>query len=124
MSPGTGASSPSQPVLARAEESGLRGVAGEGDVQGVQASPAGTTAFGAYLVPGLVPARPDALLSVKDVARRWGVCTATVYGLAKRGCVPCLRVGNSIRFRLEQIKGYERSREAAGSERRNVVLEE
>jgi excisionase family DNA binding protein len=65
--------------------------------------------------------RLDRLLSVKDVARRWCVCTATVYGLAKSGRLPCLRVGNSIRFRLEQVEAYERSREAAASERRSTA---
>jgi excisionase family DNA binding protein len=37
------------------------------------------------------------LLSVRQVAARLGVCTATVYALCARGALPCVRVLNAIR---------------------------
>jgi excisionase family DNA binding protein len=49
---------------------------------------------------GALRARPAVVerwLTVKEVAERFGVCTATVYALCKRGALRHLRVGNSIR---------------------------
>ena len=40
----------------------------------------------------------DNLLSVRQVAARLGVSTATVYALAERGEIPHLRVSNAIRI--------------------------
>jgi excisionase family DNA binding protein len=39
----------------------------------------------------------DRLLSVKEVAARLGVCTATVYALVERGELAHIRVVNAIR---------------------------
>jgi excisionase family DNA binding protein len=36
-------------------------------------------------------------LTVREVAKRFGVCTATVYALVKAGKLPHIRVSNSIR---------------------------
>jgi excisionase family DNA binding protein len=39
----------------------------------------------------------ERLLTVKEVAERFGVSTATVYALCKHGGLGHVRVGNSIR---------------------------
>lgn len=46
----------------------------------------------------------EPLLTVREVARLWGVCTRTVYGMIERGELQHLRVSNSIRVRAEEIK--------------------
>ena len=51
-------------------------------------------------------ARPVAVerwLTVKEVAERFGVCTATVYALCKRGELRHVRVGNSIRVAQSEL---------------------
>ncbi len=40
----------------------------------------------------------DHLLSVREVAARLGVSTATIYALCDRGQVPHVRVSNAIRI--------------------------
>ncbi len=57
------------------------------------------------------------LLTVKDVAARWAVCTATVYSLAKSGSLQSLRIGNLIRFTLAAVADYEQTRVGAKAER-------
>jgi excisionase family DNA binding protein len=44
------------------------------------------------------PVAAERWLTVKEVADRFGVCTATVYAMCKRGELRHVRVGNSIRF--------------------------
>jgi len=86
-----------------------------GAVHSVPASPSITTRFGAYLVP---TSEPDGrLFTVKDLAARWTVCTATVYSLAKSGRVESLRIGNSVRFTMAAVAGYEQTRVGAQAER-------
>jgi len=55
------------------------------------------------------------LISVEALAKAWGVCTATVYALARSGSLPSLRVRNSIRFRPEDVEAYLARRQGAGS---------
>ena len=43
------------------------------------------------------------LLRVRDVAKLLGLCHATVYRLVERGELPAFRLGNSIRFHLEEL---------------------
>jgi excisionase family DNA binding protein len=51
------------------------------------------------------------LLSVRQVADRLGVSTATVYGLCARGELADLRVSNARRIRPEDLERYlERQR--------------
>jgi excisionase family DNA binding protein len=45
-------------------------------------------------------------LTVKEVAERFTVCTATVYELCKRGQLPHVRVGNSIRVTEAALLGH------------------
>jgi excisionase family DNA binding protein len=49
---------------------------------------------------------PEALLSVRQVATVLGVHRATIYKLAESGALPCVRVGESIRFRPEDLKAF------------------
>ena len=58
----------------------------------------------------------DQLLSVADVAKRLGVCAATVYRLCERGELPHVRIVNSIRIRPS---GPRRAHCRARERRRN-----
>gem|GEM_PF-3363546 len=57
------------------------------------------------------------LFTVKDLAARWAVCTATIYLLAKSGRLESLRIGNSIRFSESTVAAYEQTRIGAKPER-------
>jgi excisionase family DNA binding protein len=46
------------------------------------------------------------LLRVAEVARKLGVCNATVYRLCETGALPHLRVVNSIRVRPSDLAKY------------------
>ena len=46
------------------------------------------------------------LLKVADVARKLGVCNATVYRLCESGALPHVRVVNSIRVRPRDSAEY------------------
>lgn len=50
-----------------------------------------------------------ALLKVPDVARRLGISVPHVYGLARRGEIPCVRIGTSVRFDPEDVEEYIRA---------------
>jgi excisionase family DNA binding protein len=84
-------------------------------VHSVSSNPSVIDRFGAYLVPSPEPA--VRLLSVKDLAARWAVCTATIYSLAKSGRLESLRIGNSIRFMARAVTVYEQTRIRAKAER-------
>jgi excisionase family DNA binding protein len=45
-------------------------------------------------------------LTVKEVAARLRVCTATVYRLCAAGELPHFRVGASIRIREEDLRAF------------------
>src|SRR5438477_3848531 len=96
-------SGPSATVPESAKDSDLLGSGGAPDVHCVPSRPSSTSPFGTHLVPSL---RADRLISVQQLAESWGVCTATVYGMAKARSLPSLRVGNSIRFRTEDVDAY------------------
>ena len=83
-------------------------------VHSMPANPSVIDRFGAYLVPSLPTER---LFTVKDLAARWAVCTATIYSLAKSGKLASLRIGNSIRFIERAVDDYERMRIGAAAER-------
>jgi excisionase family DNA binding protein len=46
------------------------------------------------------------LLTVSDVAKRLGVCAATVYKLCATGALPHVRVLNSIRISDEALQAF------------------
>ncbi len=102
-------------VLPSAKPLEFQGRGEAGAVHSVPASPSIIARFGAYLVPTSEPV--GRLLTVKDVAARWAVCTATVYSLAKSGSLQSLRIGNLIRFTLAAVADYEQTRVGAKAER-------
>lgn len=56
--------------------------------------------------PAALPALPEQLLTVRDVATRLGVCPATVYKLATTGRLTTIRVGESIRCHPRDLAEY------------------
>src|SRR5262249_26811055 len=50
--------------------------------------------------------RPPELLTVRDVAQRLRVSTATVYALCERSALPHCRVSNAIRIRREDFDAF------------------
>jgi excisionase family DNA binding protein len=55
------------------------------------------------------------LLSVKEVAVRLGVCTATVYGLVERGELAHVRVANAIRVAPADLAAFIASHRTDGA---------
>lgn len=45
-------------------------------------------------------------LSVREVARRFGVNSSTVYRLAQKGVLPGFKVGNQWRFSQEMLDAW------------------
>jgi excisionase family DNA binding protein len=54
----------------------------------------------------VLPVSAERLLTVREVAERLGVCTATVYGLCERGELPHVRVSNAIRIRPAAVEDF------------------
>lgn len=54
----------------------------------------------------VLPGGRDWLLTVREVAERLGVCTATVYSLCERGELAHLRVSNAIRIEPAALDAY------------------
>jgi excisionase family DNA binding protein len=50
--------------------------------------------------------KPPGLLSVREVAQRLGVSTATVYALCQSGRLPCARVLNAFRISPADLEDY------------------
>jgi excisionase family DNA binding protein len=46
------------------------------------------------------------LLTVREVAERLAVCTATVYALVERGEISHLRVSNAIRVHPDDLEAF------------------
>jgi excisionase family DNA binding protein len=55
------------------------------------------------------------LLSVRQVAERLGVCTATVYALCARGALPHVRVLNAIRLAPVDLEEFVEARRRKGT---------
>ncbi|MGQ0504542.1 MAG: helix-turn-helix domain-containing protein [Myxococcaceae bacterium] len=75
-------------------------------VQDVRGSPPVRTGFGTHLVPRK-PIAADQLLTVKQVAERWSVCTATVYALIEAGRLGSIRIQRSIRIPSDDVRLFE-----------------
>jgi len=56
----------------------------------------------------------EALLSVRDVAARLGVCTATVYRLVGEGQLAHVRVLNAIRVAPRDLAAFVEAQRRAG----------
>ncbi|WP_224249458.1 helix-turn-helix domain-containing protein [Hyalangium gracile] len=54
----------------------------------------------------VLPGGAERLLTVREVAERLGVSTATVYGLCERGELPHVRVSNAIRIRPADVEAF------------------
>jgi len=57
--------------------------------------------------------RDDGLprLNEKQLAKRWGVSIRTLQAArVKGGGVPFVRIGRSVRYRLEDVRAYEQAR--------------
>lgn len=50
------------------------------------------------------------LLTIHDIARRWGVSHLTVYRRVRAGKLKCVRIADRVsRFRLSELERYEQS---------------
>ena len=48
------------------------------------------------------------LLTAEQLAERWQIKPATVYGLARNGSIPTVRLGpRLVRFRLAEVERFE-----------------
>jgi len=110
-----------QPVLPSGKLVEFQGRGEHPTVHSVAVNPSVIDRFGTYLVPSL-PTGP--LFTVKHLAARWAVCTATIYSLAKSGRLESLRIGNSIRFSESTVAAYEQTRIGAKPERHPGVRRE
>jgi excisionase family DNA binding protein len=54
----------------------------------------------------LVGDAPDAFLTVRDVATRLRISTATVYGLCRSGALPHARVSNALRIARADLEAF------------------
>ncbi len=117
MSAGFAQSIECQGVLPSSKPLEFQGRVEPVDVHTVPGNPSITDRFGTYLVPNLPIGQ---LFTVKDLAARWAVCTATVYSLAKSGRLESLRIGNSIRFMARTVTDYEQSRVGAIAQRQRA----
>jgi excisionase family DNA binding protein len=61
----------------------------------VPGSPANHESFAAQVLPRFV--------SPKEAADRLGICRETIYRLCKKGRIPCLRVGSTLRLDLTDV---------------------
>jgi excisionase family DNA binding protein len=63
---------------------------------------------------------PNRLLTAKDVAERWQVSPAHVYGLARAGKIPTVAIGRYYRFRLDALIEWEQQggTQSSSSDRR------
>lgn len=50
------------------------------------------------------------LLTAEKVAERWGVKVSKVRDLARRGELPCVRLGHYMRFRPEDLDQFAKER--------------
>ena len=55
-------------------------------------------------------------LTADQLAERWGRSRYQVYEMAKRGVLPVLRIGRSVRFRLTDIEAWEERQVRHGEE--------
>jgi len=88
-----------------------RGLRSNGEAPNVSLRPADPENFAASLLPSsaltpglraLAESAPS-LISPQDAAHRLGVCRATVYNLCKRGVLPHVRIGSSVRLALPDV---------------------
>jgi hypothetical protein len=91
---------------------GSIGAGSGGGVQRVQADAGFSKSFAAPVLPGV---EGEKLLSVRDVAGRLGVCTATVYKLCERGKLAHVLVLTTIRIRSVDLVSFIAGRRDAES---------
>jgi excisionase family DNA binding protein len=64
--------------------------------------------------PPQLSAEVDQLLTAEDVAALIGMTADYVYALARRGAIPVVRFGRSVRFRRGSIERWLASLEVSG----------
>jgi len=117
--PSLGSADPSRPgVISPSQATRILGDSEPEPVQPSQPFAGVRKPFAAPVLQGPAPTRlralpeaPERLLTVREVAERLGVCTATVYGLCERGELSHVRVSNAIRIRPSDLNAFlERDR--------------
>jgi len=49
---------------------------------------------------------PRLLVSPREAAKALAVCEKTLWNLTKRGEIPCLRIGRSVRYSLPALEAW------------------
>jgi len=69
-------------------------------------SPGSTKVFAASLLQGAASGPGARLLTVREVAARLSVCTATVYSLCSRGLLHFIRVSGALRIDPASVEAF------------------
>ncbi|NVJ08309.1 helix-turn-helix domain-containing protein [Myxococcus sp. AM001] len=112
--PSLGSAASTRPgVISHSQTLGVLGDSGPGAVQPSQPVAGNRKEFAAPVLQGPTPARLCALpggaerpLTVREVAERLAICTATVYRLCERGELAHVRVSNAIRVRPADVDAF------------------
>lgn len=62
----------------------------------------------------------ETFVTARQIARVLGISTGTVYRLARRGELPSIRVGGSVRFNPDQVAGVVVATNLGKGRRANV----
>ena len=62
------------------------------------------------------------LLTVREVAKRLGVCTATVYALCDRGELPHVRISNAVRIAPADLASFIEGKRQKGTVSNNGTI--
>ncbi|HLM45815.1 MAG TPA: helix-turn-helix domain-containing protein [Myxococcaceae bacterium] len=77
-----------------------------GTFQPPHPSPGSTKVFAASLLQGAASGPGARLLTVREVAARLSVCTATVYSLCSRGLLRFIRVSGALRIDPASVEAF------------------
>jgi excisionase family DNA binding protein len=46
------------------------------------------------------------LIDEREAARLLGIALRTLWGLRKAGCIPCVRIGRAVRYRVADLQAF------------------
>jgi excisionase family DNA binding protein len=69
------------------------------------------------LIPGPSPAGARLLLTPREAAGALSVCEKTLWSLTKRGELPAVRIGRSVRYDLADLRAFIEGRKPQAAQR-------